>query len=160
MREHVVKVADYAVDQGDVVLVTRGLGSCVAVALYDAGTRAGALAHILLPSITMARDQSNPAKFPETAIPLLVERLRELGAAPERLSARLVGGASMFASAGAPGAQQVGDRNVAAARSALAAAGVPVVAEDTGKGCGRSVSFYLGDGRLEVRTVAHGVRQL
>jgi chemotaxis protein CheD len=52
----------------------------------------------------------------------------------------------------------VGERNVLATREALAAAGVPIVAEDTGLDYGRSVYFHLADGRLEVRSLKKGDR--
>src|SRR5256885_9497026 len=65
--------------------------------LHDAYAGAGAMAHILLPSKSLARDVTNLAKFPETAVPLLVEQLTALGAEPRRLVAKLAGGASMFA---------------------------------------------------------------
>lgn len=157
-----MKVADWAVDAGDVVLVTFGLGSCVAVALHDPVARAGGLAHLLLPSPTLARDRSNPARFPETAVPLLLEELAKVGARRERVTARLVGGASMFGApsaglgGGTVGPSGMGERNVAAARQVLKAADVPVVAEDVLQRHGRSVYFFLGDGRIEVRTVARG----
>jgi chemotaxis protein CheD len=157
MNERVVRVADWVVDSGDVVLMTLGLGSCVAIALYDPETRVGGLAHLLLPSPSLARDQSNPGRFPETALPLLLGRMAALGAERERITARLVGGASMFASkSGAPGPLAMGERNVVAAREVLAAAQVPVVGEDVLKNHGRSVFFFLDDGRVEVRTVARG----
>jgi chemotaxis protein CheD len=152
-RESVVRVADWAAGQGDHVLVTLGLGSCVAIMLHDAAARAGAMAHVLLPSRSLARDTSNPAKFPETAVPFLVEQLREFDADPRRLVAKLVGGASMFAQLSAPGSVQMGERNVAAARNALRAAAIPVVSEAVGGGAGRSVRFYVSDGRVEVRSV-------
>jgi chemotaxis protein CheD len=152
-RESVVRVADWAAGQGDHVLVTLGLGSCVAIMLYDTVARAGAMAHVLLPSRSLARDATNPAKFPETAVPFLVEQLRELDADPRRLVAKLVGGASMFAQLTAPGSVQMGERNVAAARNALRAAAIPVVAEAVGGGAGRSVRFYVADGRVEIRSV-------
>ncbi|NUO96137.1 MAG: chemotaxis protein CheD, partial [Gemmatimonadaceae bacterium] len=38
-----VKVADYAVARGPQVIATIGLGSCVAIALYDRDTQIGAL---------------------------------------------------------------------------------------------------------------------
>ena len=153
-----MRVADWAVDAGDAVLVTLGLGSCVAIALYDPEARAGGLVHLLLPSPALSRDRSNPARFPETAVPLLLAELAKLGARRERLAARLVGGASMFgagtgAGAAVPG---MGERNVVAARAALAAAQVPVTGEDVGQRHGRSVYLHLADGRLEVRTVARG----
>jgi chemotaxis protein CheD len=158
MSERVVGVAQWAVDAGDAVLVTLGLGSCVAVALYDPVARAGGLVHLLLPSPSMSRDRSNPARFAETAIPLLLRELATVGAHRDRLTARLVGGASMFGPGSGPLA--MGERNVAAARQVLAAAHIPVVGEDVLQGHGRSVYFHLGDGRVEVRSVFHGTTVL
>jgi chemotaxis protein CheD len=155
-----VAVADWAADRGDVVLVTLGLGSCVAVALYDAEARVGGLAHILLPSQSLARDRDKPAKFPETAVPFLVERMSELGAVPHRLRARLVGGASMFTGTTSGSVASVGERNVQATQQVLDRAGIPVVADDTGRDYGRSVYFFLETGRVEVRSYAHGNRVL
>ena len=146
-------VADWAADQGAVDLLTLGLGSCVAIMLYDKDARAGAMAHILLPSRSLARDTSNPAKFPETAVPLLIQRLSQLGADPRRLVAKLAGGASMFAALMTPGTLQMGERNVVASRNALRDAAIPVAAEAVGGALGRSVRFHLNDGRVEVRTV-------
>ncbi|HEV2670668.1 MAG TPA: chemotaxis protein CheD [Gemmatimonadales bacterium] len=153
MKETVVKVAEWAAARGEGVLVTLGLGSCVAIMLYDADSRAGAMAHVLLPSTSLARDISNRAKFPETAVPLLIERLKALGADPRRLSAKLAGGASMFSQLATPGAIQMGERNVLAARRALRAADIPIVREAVGGERGRSVRFYLQDGRVQIRSV-------
>lgn len=151
--ERIVKVADWAAERGDAVLVTLGLGSCVAIMLHDADACAGAMAHILLPSKSLARDASNPAKFPETAVPLLVERLTALGAEPRRLIAKLAGGASMFAQLMTPGSVQMGERNLVACRDVLRRAGIPVMREAVGGGAGRSVRFFVADGRVEVRSV-------
>jgi chemotaxis protein CheD len=160
VRERFVSVADWAVDRGDAVLITLGLGSCVAVVLHDPEAGIGGLAHLLLPSPRLSQDRANPAKFPETAVPFLVERMREAGAVSRRLRARLVGGASMFASLASPAVASVGERNVSAAREALERTGIPVVAEDTGGDYGRSVYAFLETGRVEVRSYAHGVRVL
>lgn len=157
MRERMVSVADWAVDRGDAVLVTLGLGSCVAVVLYDAESTVGGLAHLLLPSPSLSQDRDKPAKFPETGVPFLVERMREAGAVQRRLRARIVGGASMFASLGSSSVSSVGERNIHATRQALERAGIPLLAEDTGKDYGRSVYAFLETGRVEVRSYAHGV---
>ncbi len=159
MSERIVRVADWAV-AGEGTIVTLGLGSCVAIILHDAQRGVGGLAHVLLPSPTLARDRANPAKFPETAVPLLVEHLAALGAASARLRARLVGGASMFGNLMSSSVAQMGERNILAARDALKAARIPLVAEDTGRDYGRSVYFHLPGGRLEVRSVARGTREL
>jgi chemotaxis protein CheD len=153
VKEIIVKVADWAAERGDSVLVTMGLGSCVAIMLHDPQARAGAMAHVLLPSRSLARDVSNLAKFPETAVPLLVERLRGMGAEPRRLVAKLAGGASMFSQLMTPGTIQMGERNVVASRNALRAAGIPVVREAVGGERGRTIRFHVGDGRVEIRSV-------
>ena len=153
MKETIVKVAEWAAERGDGVLVTLGLGSCVAIMLHDPQTKAGAMAHVLLPSISLARDFTNKAKFPETAVPLLIERLKALGADPRRLVAKLAGGASMFSQLVTPGTIQMGERNVLAARSALRAAAIAIVGESVGGDRGRTVRFYINDGRVEIRSV-------
>ena len=153
MKEVIVKVADWAAERGDGVLVTLGLGSCVAIMLHDPQTQAGAMAHVLLPSTSLTRDFTNKAKFPETAVPLLIERLKVLGADPRRLVAKLAGGASMFSQLVTPGTIQMGERNVLASRSALRAAAIPIVRESVGGDRGRSVRFYIDDGRVVIRSV-------
>jgi chemotaxis protein CheD len=153
-----VKVADYAVSRGPQVIATIGLGSCVAIALYDRDTQIGALAHILLPNQAMSRETNNPAKFPDTIVPLMLEQMRELGTRHARVQAKIVGGASMFGQLVSATGINVGERNVVATREALAASGVPIVAEDTGLDYGRSVYFHLADGRLEVRSLKKGDR--
>jgi chemotaxis protein CheD len=153
VKEVIVKVADWAAERGDGVLITLGLGSCVAIMLHDAQTRAGAMAHVLLPSTSLARDITNKAKFPDTAVPLLIERLKALGADPRRLVAKLAGGASMFSQLVTPGTIQMGERNVLAARNALRAAEIPIVREAVGGERGRTVRFHVKDGRVEIRSV-------
>jgi chemotaxis protein CheD len=154
-----VKVADYAVRRGPHVLATIGLGSCVAIALYEHESQVGALAHILLPNPAMSRETENPAKFPETIVPIMLQEMRALGtAAAARISAKIVGGASMFGQLANGSGINVGDRNLSATRDVLAAHGIPVVAEDTGLDYGRSVYFHLADGRLEVRSLKKGDR--
>ena len=158
MKEVIVKVADWAADRGDGVLVTLGLGSCVAIMLHDPHSNAGAMAHVLLPSTSLARDTTNHAKFPETAVPFLVERLKRLGADPRSLVAKLAGGASMFSQLVAPGTIQMGERNVLAARSVLRAAGIRIVRESVGGDRGRSIRFHVKDGRVEIRSVGSDVQ--
>lgn len=157
VKEVVVKVAECAAERGDGVLVTLGLGSCVAIMLHDPETQAGAMAHVLLPSRSLARDTDNQAKFPETAVPLLVQRLARLGADPRRLVAKLAGGASMFSQLVTPGTIQMGERNVLASRAALRAAQIPILRESVGGERGRSIRFHLRDGRVEIRSVGEDV---
>lgn len=154
-----VKVADYAV-AGEGVIATIGLGSCVAITLFDPAARIGALAHILLPDESMSRDRTNPAKFPASVMPLVLEEMRKLGASRKRLRAKIAGGASMFGNLIAKGSINIGERNVAAVRAVLLDAKIPLIAEDIGGDHGRSVYLFLADGRVEVRSLRKGSRVL
>ncbi len=151
-----MKVADFAVANGDTLLVTVGLGSCVAIALHDAQAQVGGLAHVLLPSTGMSQDRSNRAKFPSSAVPLLCERMQALGARAGRIRAKIVGGASMFTSLLSASGLQIGERNVVATRVALEHAGIPIVAQDVGGDYGRSVYFNIRDGRVLVKSLKAG----
>jgi chemotaxis protein CheD len=159
-REIIVKVADLRTATEDEVLTTIGLGSCVAILLHDPVAQVGGLAHVLLPSPGLSRRDANPAKFPQTAVPLLIELMSKAGASPRRLSARLVGGASMFAGLSAPGTIQMGERNVVACRQVLNTQGVALTGEATGGDFGRTVRLWVADGRVEVTSVAHDVQTL
>jgi chemotaxis protein CheD len=145
---------------GQDVLVTVGLGSCVAILLYDGKAKVGGLAHVLLPSPALSRLDGNPAKFPQSAVPRLLQLMADDGARPEHITARLAGGASMFAALAPPGMVQMGERNLVAARQALSANGVPLVGEAVGGDFGRTVRLRVCDGRVEISTVAHGVQHL
>ena len=151
-----VKVADFAVAEGTGLLVTVGLGSCVAIALHDPHARVAGLAHVLLPSTGMSQDRDNRAKFPSTAVPLLCDRMLALGARTGRLRAKIVGGASMFTSLLSATGLQIGERNVVATRAALERAGIPIVAQEVGGDYGRSVYFHVHDGRLIVKSLKAG----
>ncbi len=132
-----------------------GLGSCVAIVLWDAASRVGGLAHVVLPDPSFSQ-RDRCWLFATTAIPALLREMEEVGADPSRLTARLVGGAAMFQELTPQDRVNIGQRNVAAARSALGCSGVPIVAEDVGGEVGRSIDFELADGRLWVSSQGKG----
>jgi chemotaxis protein CheD len=150
-----VKVADWAVARGDAVVATLGLGSCVAIMLHARDARVGGLAHVLLPDESFSRERANAAKFATTAVPKLVAEMQARGARGP-LVAKIAGGASMFGALLPAGGVNMGERNAEAARRALAAAGIPLVADDTGGDFGRSVYFNVADGRVRVRALRRG----
>jgi chemotaxis protein CheD len=141
-----VGVGELAVTDGDAVLTTSGLGSCVAVALVDERASVRGLLHAMLPtSEGRSTAGSRPAKYVDTGIDSLIGALDDAGADPRRLKARVAGGAEMLDLTDA-----VGPRNVERVGEVLDAANVPVVASDVGDAVGRTVR--LGpDGRLVIR---------
>lgn len=159
MTDQHVRIAGHAVARGSGRLVSIGLGSCVAIALHDAQFRIAGLAHVLLPDPSLARDGGSPARFASTAVPLLLGEMRALGARGS-ITAKLAGGAALFGAMLGTAGGQIGARNIAAARAALAAAGIALVAEETGGVSGRSVVLDVNSGTLAVRAVRGGERVL
>ncbi|HSM16506.1 MAG TPA: chemotaxis protein CheD [Gemmatimonadales bacterium] len=159
-HEVLVDIAEYRVGAGVDILVVLGISSCVVVAVHDPVTNIGGLAHILLPSPSLTGERGKPGKFPQTAIPLLVEGMVEAGAGRRRLHARLIGGASMFGALQQGRAMPMGERNLAASRAVLRAERIPVSGEATGGDFGRSLRFSVDDGRIEIHAVGRDLTAL
>jgi chemotaxis protein CheD len=142
-------------------LVAHGLGSCIALCLFDPVNKVGGLAHVVLPG-TDPKNAPN-ATFAGSALPALMEALHQAGGAsdPRRYQARLAGGAHVLDSDAAGSLPRIGDQNVEAVKAALAAAAVPLVAEHVGGQRGRTVWFDPRDnGRIRVRTIGEAAVEL
>lgn len=148
-----VRIGEVRVARETGVLFTIGLGSCVAIALYDRDARVGGLAHAMLPRPIRTRRPAPAGRFATTAVPELIELMVENGADTTRIRARLAGGASMFAALLPEYGLRLGLRNIEAARTALAEAGIPLDGEEVGGEHGRSVFLDTGDGSLLVTSV-------
>ncbi|HEX6066314.1 MAG TPA: chemotaxis protein CheD [Longimicrobiales bacterium] len=146
-----VKIGEIKVARSCGQLYTIGLGSCIAVALYDAKERIAGLAHVMLPAPT-SRVQT-PGRAAPTAIPEMLRIMEAAGARRRGMYARIAGGAAMFESVLPTEGLRLGERNIEAVRAALRAAGIPLRAEDVGGTFGRSVYFEAADGRILVRAV-------
>lgn len=144
-----VPMGDRRVAKDEGTLSITGLGSCVAIVLYDQETRVGGLAHVLLPDPSFSQ-RERCWLFATEAIPALLDELEEAGAERSRLTARLVGGAAMFQELSPQERPNIGGRNISAAREILARVGIPIVAEDVGGEFGRSIDFDLSNGRIQI----------
>lgn len=121
------------------------LGSCIGVALHHPRLRVAALAHVVLPDST--NRSGPPAKFADTAIPYLLQLLKNEGVTPSGLTVKLAGGASMFAS---NGPMQIGAANLEAVVAALDKAGLRAAAQHIGGPKGRRVTLDCASGELVV----------
>jgi chemotaxis protein CheD len=120
------------------------LGSCVGVVLYDRTAKLGGVAHIVLPSARGAVD--HPGKYADTAIPAMIAEFdrRIGGKTRSRLTAKLVGGASMFPVdpnvAGNSGLN-IGQKNQEAIEQILTELTIPILARDVGGTFGRRLTL-------------------
>jgi len=156
-----VRVADLITGRGEGTLSALGLGSCVAIVLWDPVTKAGGMAHVLLPSPPPRSPALHVAgRYAQSAVPALIEAVLALGATRASISARIAGGASMFTNLIAPGLIHTGERNVLATREALHTHGIPVRGEWVGGDFGRTVVFDIASGKVTASSVRHGAREL
>lgn len=153
-----VNMGDYKVTNGKKRLITRDLGSCVGVAIRDPQTGAGGLLHVMLPKYVKggfgdAPDNSfNPAKYADTGLDELVRRLVQIGAARERLVAKLAGAAHMITSPEVAESTDISSRNLRAVRKKLNELNIPVLAEAVGAHHPRTVIFDSSSGALKIIT--------
>lgn len=157
-----VGMADLNVISGEGVLKTTGLGSCVGLTLYDQLKRISGMAHIMLPDSSIAKEGNlNKAKYADSAIPELIDRMVGLGASVKRMQAKLAGGAQMFTfSSNQSEFMRIGPRNVEMCHIMLDQLDIPITAEDTGGNYGRTIEFVGASGVLVVRSVNRGVKEL
>lgn len=148
-----VGMADLKICISPNAVTTLGLGSCVGVAIRDPQTKVGGLAHVMLPDSKSVNNNSNIAKFADTAIDELVRQMEKAGAVRRRLVAKIAGGAQMFALQSKSDLMRVGDRNVEAVKKKLKELGINILAQDTGADYGRTVEFFPETGDYVIKSV-------
>lgn len=159
-EDYRVGIAGYKAASRNARIVTIGLGSCVGIALYDSINKIGGLAHIMLPDSTQFMNVTNPGKFPDLAIPLLIKDMEALGASRSNIIARICGGASMFNFSDKSLIMDIGNRNVKSVKEILSKLSIFLKGEDTGGSQGRTMELYVEDGSTMVKAVNCGIKQI
>ena len=141
-----IGIGEYRV--GSFPMMTIGLGSCIGLTLFDENLKIGAMVHIMLPDSAGRTDR--PGKYADTAIPLLIKELTDLGSKKRSIIAKMAGGACMFEYFGAN--LNIGERNIQKVRSLLSSTQIKLVSDDVGGKVGRSVTFLPeSGGRVMIR---------
>jgi chemotaxis protein CheD len=158
LEEVRVDMAGFKVDNRTVELVT-SVGSCIGICLYDCVHRCGGLAHIMLPHSSLGPQEPLPGKYADTAITALIKGIKELTKSEHRLSAKIAGGANMFASTTANGLD-IGAKNIKAVQSILEEHHIRLIGEDVGGSHGRRINFSLASGVTIIRLHNGEIRKL
>ena len=152
-----VGIAEYAATDSRAALTTTGLGSCVAVCLYDDRVEAGGLVHVMLP-VAEEMNGGPSAKFADTGTELLISEMESLGATTATLEAKIVGGSEMLDLL--EWGSDIGAQNAQQARETLEDHDIPIVAEDVGGDFSRSIQLETKTGTLHVHSATHGGRTM
>ena len=152
-----IGIGEFAIsNKQDDTLKTYGLGSCIAVVIYDRRRRLGGLLHVAYPesSVNERRAVEQPAYFADTGVPLFLKKMGLLGNVDKRdILVRLTGGANMM---DAEGRFNIGKRNLLSVERELWKAGLGVYAEDAGGTISRTAWMDMETGRM---TVANGSKE-
>lgn len=141
------------------VLVAYGLGSCVGIGMYDPQLRLAGLLHAVLPSSPNGVAERS-AKYVTSGIEILLDEMIKAGAIPSRIIVRMAGGANMLTAPGFSKTFNIGTRNVEAAHEVLKRLRLRLVSKEVGGTIGRTVRFYVYDGRMTIRTVGNQEREI
>lgn len=136
-------------------IITRALGSCVALTLYDKVQKIGGMIHYILPENPGGKKKE---KYADTGINLLFTKILESNAKKENLVAKMIGGAIMFEDFMDDVENSIGNRNVIKGKEILKNLEVKLLSEDTGGNYGRSVKFQLTDGKIYITSYKTGVK--
>lgn len=156
MGEVKVGIADLNLVMYPEKIMTIGLGSCIGIALYDKTLKVAGLAHIMLPDSTQFKNVTQPLKFADLAIPILIEKMLEKGCKKRNLVAKIAGGASMFNFSDKSMVSDIGSRNAEAVKKVLSKEGIPILAENTGGNKGRTMILDSENGTVLLKIVGEG----
>ncbi len=132
-------------------LITYALGSCCGICLYDPNIRLAALIHLMLPS-NLETGRENTMAYADTGIRETLKQMEAKGARRARISAKVAGGAKMFAVSGSGSLGNIGQRNIESVHKVLRAENIRLVAEDVGGSVARTLSFDPATGRATIRS--------
>ena len=155
-----VGIADLNIVLDPGAIMTIGLGSCIGIALYDKANKVAGLAHIMLPDSTQFKNNTNPMKFADLAIPMLIEKMEKQGCNKRNLTAKIAGGASMFNFSDKSIISDIGKRNSEAVKKTLKDESIRIIAEEIGGNKGRTMILQANDGSVVLKVVGQGIIEL
>ena len=155
-----VQMADLHIGNAPGLLVTRGLGSCLGITFYDPVKKMGAMSHAMLPDLDKAKTKTNPHRFVNSSIKEMVEEFEKRGCPRNRIVAKLFGGAHMFSFINTDSVLNVGQKNIEMALAVLKELDIKVAGQEIGGTFGRTIEFNLEDGKVLVKTISWGEKEV
>ncbi len=138
-------------------VVSTILGSCVAVTMFNPGTRVGSICHAMLPRNPSPRG-GETFRYVDSSILYMVKRFRALGVRTNETEVKLFGGADVLEYRGENGAS-VGRQNIEIALETIGKAGLRLIVSDVGGKVGRRLCFYTHTGEVLLKRMAWSAAQ-
>lgn len=135
----------------EVVLVTYALGSCIAVILHDPVRQIGGMLHYMLPlsKTSPEKAKKKPGMFADTGIPLLFDKMYELGSRKDDIVVKVAGGGKLWDD---KGTFDIGKRNYTMMRKMFWKNNILIAADDIGGAKSRTARLLVGSGEVFIRS--------
>lgn len=157
-----VGIGEGAVARPPCIIIAEGLGSCIALCLYDALQGVGGMAHIMLPHSSEYKSRTDNGSsywYADSAIDGLLKELEKSGAHRHNIIAKMVGGACMFPLYN-NGSAGIGEQIITCTRELLKNSLIPIASMDVGGSHGRSAEFHVHSGKIIVTTIGKEVLEI
>ena len=146
-----VGIADMKLLQGEGILITYSLGSCIGLCFHDPRLKLGALLHIMLP-LNMEAGRTHPLKYADTGIKETLRQMEIRGASRARMTVKIAGGAKMFAVAGGGSLGNIGQRNIESVQAIMRRENLRLIGQQIGGTVARTLLFDVVTGQGCVRS--------
>ncbi|NLN66526.1 MAG: chemotaxis protein CheD [Clostridiaceae bacterium] len=149
--DRIIGIGEYTITEDiNTVVKTYALSSCVALTAYDSFRKVLGMVHIALPSADIVQNRAiaNPAYYADTAVPMLINKIRlRYGCGIKELELGLFGGAQSIRK---DDVFHIGVRNVEMVEAALKQMNLKVCHYDIGGTSSRSVAVEVATGKVKV----------
>ena len=111
----------------------------------------------MLPDSKQFSTVTEPFKFADLSIPILIQKMEEAGCLRRNLVAKIAGGASMFNFSDKKMISNIGARNVEMVKKVLDEEKIVIVSESVGGNKGRTMTVDPEDGLVYIKIVGRDI---
>lgn len=138
-----VQIGQVRVAQGKVILNSTAIGSCIAIVVYDATKKIGALAHVMLPGrAPKSKPLREKTRYTADAVDVIATRMEQLGSKSKDIEVVLIGGANVLGKED----DTICEQNIRSVMSVLQQKSLRIRAQYLGGNKRRSVWLDVGAG--------------
>ncbi len=144
--------SDYDNIKSGTIISVYGLGSCIALVLYDKVNRVYAMSHILLPQNRRLANEGGiryPHKYAEYSVKDLLNEVIKHGAEKKNIKAIVVGGSKIFQNH----FQDIGGENTTRVLQELKSLKIKIARQDTGGPKGRTISLDTKKKMVTIKSI-------
>ena len=134
-----IQTGEVAVATEGSVLISNGIGSCVAVVILDTKLKTGGIAHIMLPGKSPRTHSYPNTRYANNAISDLLSKMTAVGSQKHDMKAFFAGGGNVLQKTD----DTLCDANIKSVRNLLNQHKIPIIAEQTGGTKRRKVTLDL-----------------